>query len=204
MAATSWRIVRLIYAHMINLSMLKMATVLGLCFFSNAGFAQAYVFQGIYANDTLQDLKDRFPNGNFRSVKAAWVSSAEAFYSMSGLGLTGEFRIAFLDVRADCQNKLTAAGLSEADNNYYRDCLSYSDGRALLVNWVRWIPPAPLQLSRVSARYGVPVCKESESFENVCSWGTAGISATLNSDGRTISMLDRNFTLADFKAAVAR
>lgn len=175
----------------------------------------AEVLHNIEPLDTLGDIKKKYPNATLTRVKAAWVTEDQDFFSLEGPGFPGSLKIAFWDNRPEFRRDAEAARLNrpadkpdsesamERVSNYLAD---RPDDDALHVNWVRWVPTAPIPMSRYRAKYGEPSkCEFSEdTMEPYCLWGARALTVRLTDDQKQVLMIEAGFTSAERRAAYVK
>ena len=165
--------------------------------------AHSEIIQGIQWEDTLGQVKQRYPNALFQSAKPAWLQQDQAFFVISGSGMSGTLRILFDDVRP-----LLIKDLKENENNpdyQFRDTfkrLSVAlDNDALTVNWVRWTPDKPIPIDRYKQRYGNPVCSFDDSMNPICKWLSVSLEAQMSDDQKLVMFVTTTFTKEEKQAS---
>lgn len=168
----------------------------------------AEVLQDIRYGTTLNKLKAQYPNAIYKVEKPAWLQPNEAFITVSGAGMSGQMKVAFNDSRPywaaytredaiKLFNGISAGDIDEKVEgllSYAKQLSTSVDGEALTVDWVRWVPPAPIPLTKVSGRYGKPRCMVNDIFENVCEWKSRALIATLDDSGKQVISLESTYT----------
>lgn len=193
---------------------MQRVTVLGLAGCLLALSAHSEILQGIQPLDTLGDIQKRFPNATLMPVKAAWVQEDQAFYSLEGMGLPGKMRLAFDDSRPGWKktlNKLTQKmsddpQFSDTDKTFMEIAERQSQqpmASALTINWVRWIPDAPVPFERYKSKYGKPDrCGFSDAdLTPFCEWKGKALTATLTDDQKAVLQVDSGFSRDEYRAA---
>lgn len=181
-------------------SLMWLAVLLG----TGADTAHAEIYQGITPNTTLGDLRVMYPGGKFLRVKAAWVTERDALYDVSGAGIAGRMLIAFHDIRPTARDWLKAPK-TKAGIPFMRKLATQSDNDALTVEWVRWVPDAPIPADRFEAKYG----KSEHGYDDsdmtpFRKWPNRGVHATLSDDELFVLYVEFNFTDEERRQATAR
>lgn len=166
---------------------------------------RAEIYQGIEPNATLQEIKARFPNANYKPVKAAWVTADKAFYLITGSGLVGDLYVAFYDERPASFTSMTdakAAG-NEILAKFYLAQWEKGTDESLSVQWVRWVPPAAIPVERFFGRYGKPVKVEFNDSDMApyYQWKEKGVLTTLTDDFKKVVSVEYGFTKAEWFAS---
>jgi hypothetical protein len=179
------------------------AIVVGACLAANG--AGAEILHGVLPLTSLGEVRKQYPNANFTNVKAAWVTEAEAFYEMKGDGFPGKLMLAFTDSRplfrvfakAECEPE------PKPSCDLYKAFAGEADIDALNVNWVRWIPPAPIPISRYKSRYGEPskIDYGLADMRPYAEWTSFGLIAHLSDDKQQVIFVDTTFTKAEKRRA---
>ena len=174
--------------------------------------ASAEILHGVYFFDTLKAVKEKYPNGQFGRVKAAWVTEAEAFYQMTGTGFPGTLFVAFTDSRP-ANKKYLAENCGEpiSDDNaagckIVRSIANENDDDALQVKWVRWAPAQPIPLERYRSKYGEPtkIDFENDTMTPYARWDTVALDARLSDDKKMVLYITTAFTRSETRAAWLR
>lgn len=179
--------------------------------------ANAELLFGIGPLETLGDIRKRFPNATFKQVKAAWVKEDQGLYSMEGPGHPGKLVLAFSDGRplwrelaASARSAVQAASEpTQGDLDWASrssELAHESDDVSLTISWVRWIPPAPIPLTRYKAKYGQPdKCGFSDAdMSPYCEWTSRALLVELSDDQRNVIQAETAFTRAEMRAAHLR
>lgn len=170
--------------------------------------SHAEIYQGIKPDATLGDIRKIFPNANISKVKAAWVTDADGFYSMNGAGLSGQIFLAFSDPRPSYRERIGgyARRLEELQqgpqtdktpetvkaitdwNKLHKQWAAESDDDALVISWVRWVPPAPIPFARFITKYGPPMKSgfADTDMRPYSEWPNKGVRLTLHDDGKLV------------------
>jgi hypothetical protein len=178
--------------------------------------ARSEVYQGITASSSLGDIKKRFPNATIKKVDAAWVTSSDGFYIMTGVGLPGTTYLAFFDPRPLFSELLAkeeskaiavrrlpdsdekASKLKNVDESLALDSryANESDDDALTINWIRWVPDAPIPVARYIAKFGTPskTIFKDDTMQPYSSWTSRGLGATLSDDQKLVLSVEYTFT----------
>lgn len=184
--------------------------------------SHAEIYQGIRPESTLGDIKRLFPNANFSKVKAAWVTEEDGFYSMTGEGLSGKIYLAFSDRRPFQRERIAAFAqrLAEAQQDpqtdktpdtikaitdmsrSYEKWAAEPDDVALVITWVRWVPPAPIPLARYITKYGPPTKSgfADDDMRPYSSWPAKGVHLNHSDDGKLVVSAEVIPTPAEKKA----
>jgi hypothetical protein len=184
--------------------------------------ANAEIYQGIIASSTLGEIKKKFPNASITAVKAAWVTSSDGFYSMTGVGLPGLTYLAFSDSRPwfakeiadqqriiedqqalpDSDNKTKKLKSAKALLEIYTPYANEGDDEALVINWIRWVPTAPIPIARYVAKFGAPTktAFKDDTMQPYSTWIAKGLSVTLSDDQKFVINVEYSFTPAEQQA----
>lgn len=176
------------------------------------------VLQGVEPLSTLGKIKTEFPNGRFERVRAAWVKESEAFYSMTGDGFPGKLYLAFDDERPRWRRELaeTPPEPPEAPSadveftaelrRWLQGVIDQSDDEALTISWVRWVPPTPIPMERVKAKYGEPSkCDfDPSNFTPFCKWESRALMAMTSDDRKRVVFFTAQFTKSELRSAYKR
>lgn len=177
--------------------------------------ATAEVLHEVGPLSSLGDIKKSFPNGRFERVPAAWVKEDQAFFAMTGQGFPGKLFLAFDDSRHYWRGVLSdfppddpelPASFTEASNTVrqrIREQAYKAEDDALIINWVRWAPVAPIPIERVRAKFGDPSkCDfDADDFTPVCTWESRALSAQMSDDRKSVRFFTAGFTKAELRAA---
>ena len=171
-------------------------------------FVRGEIYQGIEPSATLQEIKSRFPNAEYKAINAAWVTSDKAFYLITGTGLVGELYVAFYDDRPAsfrAMQDAKAAGNEDLPKFYLAQWEKGTDS-ALTTQWVRWVPAAPIPLERFFLRYGKPAKVEfnNNDMAPYYQWTDKGVLVTLADDLKKVLTVEYAFTNAERLAACKR
>lgn len=179
----------------------------------------AEVYQGITASSTLGDIKKKFPHASISVVNAAWVTTSDGFYSMSGVGLPGLAYLAFSDSRPwfaneiakqkkiieeqqalpDSEDKTKKLKSANEILEFYTPFANESDDDALVISWIRWVPAAPIPIARYRAKFGAPTktAFKDDTMQPYSVWMGKGLSATLSDDQKFVVNVEYSFTPAE-------
>lgn len=156
--------------------------------------ASAETYKDIKPLDTLADIKAKLPGAKYERLHPAWAQEWETLYTVSGEGLSGTIVVKFQDSRPYFRKKLQEN--SEAEHKDVVEKLANaSDDEALSVEWVRWIPVAPIPLQRFILKYGKPDNKgfADENLQPYQEW-KKGLTAYLSDDEKSVVRVDFFFT----------
>lgn len=158
--------------------------------------ANAEILQDIEWYDSLGKIKQRIPNATFSQRKPAWLKEDQAFYEITGSGLSGKTFVLFDDARPLFKRRLIekAGELTAAQNDSYSELTKEPDDSALTVDWVRWVPDNPIPLDRVKAKYGPAKCDIDDDMQPICTWSNRALTARLSDDGKQVRMITTPFT----------
>ena len=164
--------------------------------------AKAEIYQGIAPLDTLGKIKEKFPSAIYESVNAAWVTENDAFYKITGTGISGKIYVKFDDLRPVFRKNL----LENTDPKkieIYEKLSQEENEDALSVNWVRWMPEQPIPLQRFIQKYGNPSKSafDDQDLTPYKSWVNRGISAYLSNNEKYVLRVDYSFTVAEQRIA---
>src|ERR1700726_1405876 len=164
--------------------------------------ADAEIYQGIGPADTMADLKAKFPHATFTQLHPAWAQEQDVMYSIAGAGLSGLIIVKFVDHRPEYRRRSLAV-TDEATIKLLTSLMNLSDDDSFGVDWVRWIPAAPVPLQRLVAKYGPPEEKgfASDDLQPYRRWATKGLIAYLSDDEKTVMRIDYEFTQAEYCAS---
>ena len=178
-------------------------------------FARAEIYMGLLPGTSLAAIKLRFPNATIDDVKVAWTGPQESFKKLSGPGLIG---IVYMDfshtdgfVESMRAKSLQKIEQSLNDNHTY-DQKMVDDYTAMLqrpldvrltLDWVRWIPPAPIPYVRLVSKFGkAEQCDyDPETFAPFCKWTSRGVQANLNDAKLEVISIEYSFTKSDWDTA---
>ncbi len=132
-----------------------LSAVLFLVSFSCIQAAHAEIYQGIGPLDTMADLKAKYPHATFEQLHPAWAQEQDVMYKITGQGLSGLIIIKFVDHRPDYRHR-SLVTQDEPTIKFLTYLMNMSDDESLDVEWVRWIPEAPVPLQRLVAKYAPP------------------------------------------------
>lgn len=151
--------------------------------------AQSEVFFNIDYGDTLGELKKKFGGAKFEKIKPGWLTEKDAFFRISGIGLTAEFYVAFEDLRPGYKSS------ANANSDILKYLASQNDDDALTVEWVRIIYQSKVPLEIFSKKYGKPTkCEPDQSFSNMCYWPERNMEANMSDDNRFVLHATSGFT----------
>lgn len=164
-----------------------------------AGASKEEVFLGVTYEASLGDIKKLYPYAQYTKLTPAWLTENEAFFKITGSGLSGELRIAFTDYRPGMRKfaqETTDQELAET----FRKSASKSENESLRVNWVRLIYTTPVPLEAFKKKYGQPTsCAHDETFDLKCTWLDKAMVANMSKDGDSVSSADTSFTRQEKK-----
>ena len=173
--------------------------------------AHAEILQNVYPYNTLGDIRARYPQAEFKRVAAAWVTEDQAFYSMQGAGFVGTLYLAFSDQRPQWKRRATATvgvdfNALSLEDQVARNNAWKPDDEALVIAWVRWIPPKPIPLSRLKARYGNPSkCDfDNSDFTPLCHWPARALVVQTTDDHQMATLLETGFTEDERRAELRK
>lgn len=174
--------------------------------------SNAEILHGIFPLQSLQNIKANYPYGRFTRVNAAWVTEAEAFYSMTGEGFPGTLYLAFEDGRPR-QKKVVAEkcvgdspSMSAGVCEIFQKLANSPDDTALTINWVRWVPPQPIPYERYRSKYGEPtmVSFNDNTMKPNAFWEKVNLRADLADDNKSVLSVTTNFSRSELRAAWLR
>lgn len=173
--------------------------------------ANAEIYKDFRPNITLKEIKEKYPNGNYENVNAAWVTEKDAFIKLTGTGLAGTILLAFsngdsiskriisnakakIETNPDGDNKIL-----ESTIDIQNKLISLPLDEKLTLNWLRWLPAEILPFDRLVNRYGNPEkCGyNDESFQPFCDWISRAIRANLSDDKKQVLSIEFSFTEDD-------
>jgi hypothetical protein len=180
------------------------------------GAVHAEVLFGIQYSATLGMVKKLYPNAEYTKQKPAWLQPDEAFFKISGRGMSGEIFVAFVDPRplwstytaekaiATLQSTGKTPTQEQVDHyiNFARSMASSSDDDALSISWVRWVPDRAIPLRKLESRYGKASCSLDEAFNTACSWAKRSLVASMGADGKAAMYLETDFTKTEREQGV--
>ena len=169
--------------------------------------ATAEIYKGIAPYSNLATIKAMFPGATFEKVTPAWALPKDAMYEMSGEGLSGKIVLKFTDGRpqyiAIRDSLHDPAGEDSLMFAYWDALANGTEDDALHIDWVRWVPDAPIPLARFVARYGSAFRRgyADEDMQPYRLWATRGICAFLADGERTVVRVDYTYTTAEWQRA---
>jgi hypothetical protein len=172
-------------------------------------------YLGLNPNDSLTSIKEKFPNAIFSNINAAWLQPHERFMAMSGQGLVGTVYLKLGMTDATFRKKLEKLdaeiamdpGPNSAERRHLasimRAALARPIDEQLGLDWLRWVPPSPIPMSRVQAKYGKPdTCDYDETtFSPYCKWNKKAIYANVSDKKDFVLNLEFTFTQAEWDKA---
>jgi hypothetical protein len=178
-----------------------LSAVLFLVSFSCIQAAHAEIYQGIGPLDTMADLKAKYPHATFEQLHPAWAQEQDVMYKITGQGLSGLIIIKFVDHRPDYRHR-SLVTQDEPTIKFLTYLMNMSDDESLDVEWVRWIPEAPVPLQRLVAKYGPPQEKgfRQEDLQPYRRWAKKGLAAFLSDDEKAVLRIDYEFTPDEYCA----
>lgn len=83
------------------------------------------------------------------------------------------------------------------------DLSKQPDDKAFTVDWVRWVPDAPIPLRRFISKYGKPDRSDfsDDDMQPYRSWDTKGLTAYLSDSESFVLRVDFGFTKDELRAA---
>jgi hypothetical protein len=156
--------------------------------------ACAEIYKDIRPLDTLADIKAKLPGATYERLHPAWAQEWDTLYSVSGQGLSGTIVVKFHDDRPSFRKKLQE-GIDAEHKDVVEKLANASDEDALSVDWVRWIPVAPIPLPRFVSKYGKPDTSafSDEDLQPYRVW-KKGVTAFLADDEKSVVRVDYFFT----------
>jgi hypothetical protein len=167
---------------------------------SQAVFAETY--QGIKPLSTLADVKAKYPNATFRQNKPAWAQEDDIMYSITGVGISGEIIIKFVDLRPTWTKRSEDERVNKKIRELYAELAAGDVNESLCVDWVRWVPDSPFPIGRLIAKYGKPEKSgfADDDFSPYTAWSSKGVYAHLSDDGKRVIFVDFTFTEKEIQA----
>jgi hypothetical protein len=164
--------------------------------------ASAETYRDIGPLDTLGDVKARFPNAQAKKLSPAWAQPTDAMYQFTGNGMSGTIVVNFYDSRPNFKKSLERS-TEGAPNEYLQNLANQSDEEAMSVNWVRWIPDAPIPIQRLVLKYGPPEKSpfSDENYQPYREWEKKGVVAFLSDDEKNVIRIDFSFTNQEMRKA---
>lgn len=164
--------------------------------------AHAELYRNIGPLDSLGDVKAKFPNASFESIKAAWVTESDALYKITGQGLSGSIVVKFDDGRP-VYKKILENNPDGQHNDIIAKLSEKSDEDALSVSWVRWVPDKVIPLQRFILKYGSAEKSgfDDEDMSPYKTWETKGLTAYLSDNGNYVVRVDYSFTINEQRKA---
>ncbi len=165
------------------------------------------VYLGIGPVDQLKDVRAKFPNAEFERMRPAWAQDYDIVFKITGQGLSGTIIINFTSI--DLYFHQMAAEASDSSTREMYEALAETqDSRPMFeddttVNWVRWLPTAPIPLLRFVSKYGKPDVSgfTDADLEPYRTWSKRGITAFLSDDSKFVTRVDFSFTQAEYSRA---
>lgn len=163
------------------------------------GVAMAESYQGIGPLDTLSDVKNRFPQAEFSRIVPGWAQESDVLFEIKGRGMSGVIVVKFDDYRPAWKQDLE----KNPEAEHLRQLVEQSDGDAITVNWVRWVPDAPIPIQRLISKFGPPEIHgfSNEDFQPYRAWKKKGVAAFLTDDEKAVVRVDFTFSLEDLRSA---
>ncbi len=178
-------------------------SLIALCclFVVAAKMADAEIYGNITPLDTFADVKAKLPGATYEQLHPAWAQEADILYSVSGHGLSGTIVIKFHDQRPFLRKKLLENSGS-SDKSALEKLVEGTDEASLNVEWVRWIPVAPIPLQRLVSKYGKPDKSgfADDDLQPYRDWKT-GVTAYLSDDEKSVLRLDFSFNAKEIRDA---
>lgn len=180
--------------------------VLGLLLLSAQTLCRAEVLFDIHPLDTLGDIRSKFPNATITTVKAAWVREGQGFYSLTGNGQPGKLMLAFDDERPgirEMHNERVQSALETPPTDEEMKFLDFlakkgnaDENAAMVIQWVRWIPPSPIPLERYNIKHGQPTKCDftDDDMEPYCIWRHKALTVKLTDDRKQVISVETDFT----------
>lgn len=170
--------------------------------------ARSEIYQGIEPNATLREIKTRFPNADYKSVKAAWVTPDKAFYLITGTGLVGQLYVAFYDDRPTSYASMVDAKAAGNEDlaKFYLSQWEKNVEDALTAEWVRWVPASSIPVERFFVRYGklTKVEFNNSDMTPYYQWKEKGVIVSVSDDLKTVLTVEYSFTNAERLTACKR
>ena len=166
--------------------------------------ARSEVFFDITWLMTLGEIKKRYPNATFARVRPAWEQPDEAFYLLTGNGLPGKVYILFDDPRPGAKEQLAKVSPQAAPDSkeVWERIRDRTDDDALMTNWVRWIPPRTIPISRYQSKYGPATCSLDANMSPICNWAKYSLQAQMSEDNKSVEFVTSGFTADEKKEAL--
>lgn len=161
--------------------------------------ARAEILQGINYVASLGDVKAVYPNATFTIETPAWLQPSQAFYTISGSGLSGSIKVLFSDSRPDARQRLwdNKTNPDFDKSGFWKGLAGEQDNDALNVLWVRWVPLTPIPLDRYKQRYGNPTCSLNDVMQPICTWQSVALEASMTDDSKMVTFVTTVFTKAE-------
>lgn len=163
--------------------------------------ARAEILGGIEYMMTLGQIKKIYPNAEYSKQVPAWLTEDEAFYKITGSGMTVEYRVSFVDVRQLYKKVLLnpSSNLDQDVLEAYQRAQLASDDDALRAQWVRMVHVTPVPLERYKAKYGKPKCLYDKEMQFLCEWESLALTATMSDDEKSVITLTTSFSKKDIE-----
>lgn len=150
------------------------------------------IYKDFLPTDSLKTIKEKYPNATLKKENPAWAQENDVIYRLSGPGIVGDIVLFFRDYKG-----LIEIICEKQDNDeqktYCETNLSNPDMMVHL-NWVRWVPPYEIPLTKLIAKYGKPKFEISEDFDSTAIWEKRGILANLTNDNKNVTLIEYQFT----------
>lgn len=173
-----------------------------LCMMAQRGVVWGEICQGIGPLDKMADIKARLPGATYERIHPAWAQEEDALFGISGEGLSGTIIVKFFDTRPFFRRELG----KDIDSNLrktYEALASKPEEEAMSVEWVRWIPDAPIPLQRFVSKYGKPERSgfSDDDLQPYREWIGRGLAVMLSDDEKRVLRVDYRFTLEEQRHA---
>lgn len=171
-----------------------------ICFLLGFGtYVSAEIYHGIGPLDLLGDLKTKFPNAKFMKLNPAWAQQTDVMYQIDGAGLSGKIIVKLYDGRPQYREQLKGQEHLEL----YEKLANEPDDKAISVEWVRWVPDAPIPLARFISKYGKSYKSgfDDDDLQPYRVWEEKGLIVYLSDDEKNVVRVDYQFTRAEHRAA---
>ena len=188
-----------------RLASIACALTLVLC----ASMAQAEIFMGIMPNDSIADIKRKFPNATFEDIRPAWLQDEDRLIKIEGGGLGGTIVVRATDDRAFWKYLFDSQDCNNAQKRETPDCIRWrylatgNSDEFHYVESVKFIPIRELKAGTIIKRYGKPDEVDiNETFTKYICWDVgvcAIISDTEPLNDSVVSAVEYRFTDSDME-----
>ena len=164
----------------------------------------AEMYLGIAPLETLGEIKARFPRATFTRTSPGWAQKTDVMFQIRGDGMSGLIVVKLSDMRPAYKELLDKN--PDTPNDFLRALANQSDDEAITVDWVRWMPNAPIPLQRFISKYGQPEKSgfADEDYQPYRLWVKRGVNAYLSDNEKDVVRVDFAFTREEYKAAYLR